>query len=135
MSLIEWNDSLSVKIDSIDEQHKVLVDMINDFYTHIVDKSNKELMADLLAKMKDYTVYHFAYEEKLFEEHGFTDSEMHKEEHQTFIDKVEDLEKRYNQGQIVLSLEITNFLKNWLTNHIQGTDMEYSEFMVAKGVK
>lgn len=135
MSLIEWNDSLSVNIETIDEQHKVLVDMINNFYTHIVDKSNKELMADLIAKMKDYTVYHFSYEEKLLEENGYKESERHKEEHQVFIDKVEDLEKRYNQGQIVLSLEVTNFLKNWLTNHIKGTDMEYSEYLVEKGVK
>ncbi|MEN8248690.1 MAG: bacteriohemerythrin [Bacteroidota bacterium] len=135
MALITWNDSLSVNIESIDEQHKVLVDMINDFYTHIVDKSNKELIAELIAKMKDYTVFHFAYEEKFFDQFGFPGSAKHREEHQIFIDKVEDLENRYNKGQIVLSLEVTNFLKNWLTNHIQGTDMEYSKFLVERGVR
>ena len=101
MSLIEWNDSLSVNIESIDEQHKVLVDMINNFYTHIVDKSNKELMADLIAKMKDYTVYHFSFEEKLLEEHGYVESEKHKEEHQVFIDKVEDLDQIFSKDDLL----------------------------------
>lgn len=135
MAVIEWNDSLSVNIDSIDDQHKVLVDMINNFYSHIVEKSNKELIADLITQMKDYTVFHFEYEEELFDKYGYPESVEHKEEHQAFIDKVNDLENRIRTGQLVLSLEVTNFLKNWLTNHIQGTDKEYSEFLIEQGVK
>jgi hemerythrin len=46
-----------------------------------------------------------------------------------------DLEDRYNNGGLVVSFEITTFLKKWLIDHIQGTDKEYSDFLIAKGVK
>ena len=135
MKLIEWDENLSVKIDSIDEQHKVLVDMINDFYEKIRTKAANELISELIKKMKNYTVVHFATEERYFKQYNYPDFENHKREHQDFVDKVVDLEKRFNSGKIVLSFEITNFLKEWLINHIQGTDMKYTNFLIQKGVK
>ncbi len=135
MKLIEWDENLSVKIDSIDEQHKVLVDMINDFYEKIRTKAANELISELIKKMKNYTVVHFATEERYFKQYNYPDFENHKREHQDFVDKVVDLEKRFNSGKVILSFEITNFLKEWLINHIQGTDMKYTNFLIQKGVK
>ncbi|RLD77580.1 MAG: hemerythrin [Bacteroidetes bacterium] len=135
MKLIEWDENLSVKIDSIDEQHKVLVDMINDFYEKIRTKAANELISELIKKMKNYTVVHFTTEERYFKQYNYPDIEAHKKEHQDFVDKVVDLEKRFNSGKVILSFEITNFLKEWLINHIQGTDMKYTNFLIQKGVK
>ncbi len=135
MKLIEWDENLSVKIDSIDEQHKVLVDMINDFYEKIRTKAANELISELIKKMKNYTVVHFTTEERYFKQYNYPDFEAHKKEHQDFVDKVVDLEKRFNSGKVILSFEITNFLKEWLINHIQGTDMKYTNFLIQKGVK
>lgn len=135
MALIKWNEKLSVKINSIDDQHKILINMINEFYEMIGDKSNDELISALIKKMKEYTVVHFSYEEKLFKEYNYSDFETHKKEHQGFVDKVIDLEKRFNDGKIIMSFEITKFLKDWLIKHIQGTDMKYTNFLVRKGVR
>ena len=135
MVLIKWNEKLSVKINSIDDQHKILINMINEFYEMIGDKSNDELISALIKKMKEYTVVHFSYEEKLFKQYSYSDTEAHKKEHDEFVNKVVDLEKRFNDGQMILSFEITNFLKDWLIKHIQGTDMKYTKFLIEKGVK
>ena len=135
MALIKWNEKLSVKINSIDDQHKILIDMINEFYEMIGDKSNDELISALIKKMKEYTVVHFSYEEKLFKEYNYSDFEAHKKEHQGFVNKVIDLEKRFNDGKIIMSFEITKFLKDWLIKHIQGTDMKYTKLLIQKGVK
>lgn len=135
MALLKWTDMLSVGIHAIDEQHKVLIDMINNFYNKINEKSNNELISELIGKMKDYTMVHFHEEEALFKKYNYTEFENHKKEHDHFIEKVKDLENRFKEGKIILSYEITAFLKDWLIKHIQGTDMKYSQFLIQKGVK
>ncbi len=126
MALIEWTPDLSVNIDIIDQQHKTLVDMINNFYKEVANKSSKELIGKLIHQMKDYTEIHFKTEEKLFLSYGYKESEQHIKKHKNFIDKVEDLEKRYNEGKLIITFEITNFLKDWLVSHIQVSDKEYA---------
>ncbi len=134
MAIIKWSEDYSVKIESIDKQHKVLVDMINEFNENIKTESYKALIGDLIKKMKEYAIFHFTTEEDLFKKYNFSDYETHKYEHDDFAEKVVSLEKRFLEGKMVLSFEITDFLKNWLLNHIQGTDMKYSKFLREKGV-
>lgn len=135
MAVIKWNDKLNTGIRIIDDQHKILVEMINNFYDGINDKSNDELISDLITKMKDYTMVHFSTEEELLRKHGYSDYDNHKKQHDAFVLKVQDLEKRFKDGTIILSFEITKFLKDWLLDHIQGTDMKYAKVLVQKGVK
>jgi len=48
MAFINWNENLSVKIKSIDDQHKKLIEMINDFYDNIINLSNKDNISRLI---------------------------------------------------------------------------------------
>ncbi len=135
MALIEVNGSLQTKIASIDNEHIMLIGMINDFYENIKKKTNKELISGLLKKMRNYAEFHFATEEKYFRQFNYHDYESHKKEHDSFVEKVAELESKFNEGKVILSYEITSFLRDWLVNHIKGTDMKYVEFLVAQGVK
>ncbi len=135
MAFIDWNDSLSVKIDSIDDEHKKLINMINEFYENIETKSNDELISKLIKEMKEYTLVHFSTEEKYFEQFNYPGYESHKKEHDAFVKKVIYVEKRFLEGSLLLSLEITKFLMDWLKEHIQETDQQYTEFLIMKGVK
>jgi hemerythrin len=135
MALINWDDSYSVKIESIDKQHMKLVGMINEFYENIRSKSNKEIISELIKNMKEYIKFHFKSEEDLLKINRYPDYHKHKIEHERFINKVTDFETRFNNGHLILSFEITNFLKDWLKKHIQGTDKKYSDFLISKGVK
>ena len=129
MTLVSWNDSLSVNIESIDKEHRKLIDMLNEFYDNIVSKSNKENISELIKKMKDYTVFHFINEERQLRQHNYPKFEEHKAEHQKFIDKVTEMENRFNEGKLILSLEVTTFLKDWLQHHIMVIDKKYSNFL------
>jgi len=126
MALIEWTEKLSVNIATIDKQHQKLVAMLNEFYDEVTKKSNKELIADLISKMKEYTQIHFRTEEELFAKYSYKDAGAHIQKHNEFIKKVNDLENRFSAGKLVLSFEITNFLKDWLVSHIQQSDKEYA---------
>jgi hemerythrin len=135
MPLFTWKDSLSVKIESIDKEHKNLINMLNEFYENIISKTNQENISELISKMKDYTIFHFTNEERLLREHNYPKFNEHKKEHEKFIEKVSDMEKRFKEGKLILSLEVTSFLKDWLQNHIMVTDKQYSDFLERKGIK
>jgi hemerythrin len=135
MALITWSDKFSVRIKSIDDQHKLLITMINDFYDNIVNRSNQENVSKLLISLKKYTQEHFSLEENYMKKFHYSSYDTHKREHDFFIAKIEGIEENISNGKLVLSLDITSFLFDWLKKHIQGTDQRYSDFFIQKGVK
>lgn len=130
MAFITWNDSLSVKIDSMDEQHKKLIEMINNFYDNVSKRSNDELISSLVKGMKTYTIMHFTTEERYMKQFNYPKYEQHKKEHDAFISKVNDLEQKLKSGKAILSFEITNFLKDWIKKHIQEEDKQYTSLFL-----
>ena len=134
-ALIEWNDGLSVGIQEIDEQHKVLVELVNELNQAMKERHGNDVVSDILARLDEYTRIHFAVEESLMRMLGYPAFEEHKGEHEALIDDLSGLRERFASGQQALSFELMHFLRMWLTNHIQETDMEYSRFFLDRGVK
>ena len=138
MIFMEWTEDFSVKIPSIDEQHKKFIGLLNNFYSGFKEKSSKERLAELIRGLKDYAVYHFSTEEKYMEMYNFPGYKSHKSEHEIFIEKISGISERYESGRLVIplvSLEIIDFMKNWLSKHIMSTDKKYSQLFIEKGVK
>lgn len=135
MAALTWTESLSVNIKSIDDQHKKLFDLINDFYENINSRSNNENILKLLDGMKQYTCKHFSNEERFMVSLNYPDYETHKKQHEVFIKKIDELENKIRSGYLVVSFEITGFLKDWIKNHIQKVDKKYSDFFIERGVK
>lgn len=127
MALVSWDDSLSVGVAELDEQHKQLVSMINDLHEAMVSGKSKEAMSGVLDALTSYTVSHFANEEKYFDQFGYLSAATHKFEHKQFVDKVSEFKANFEQGKAMLSNEIMLFLKDWLVNHIQGSDKKYTQ--------
>lgn len=135
MAYINWADSLSVKISSVDDQHKKLFDLINSFYEGISQGSNKETMLKLIMGLKSYTVTHFTHEERLLRQAGYPDFDNHKRQHEDFIKKVNEFQEKYTSGKLILSLEVTGFIKTWITEHIMKTDKMYATHLANAGIK
>ena len=135
MAVIKWNESLSVKIASIDAQHQKLVELLNTFYDNISKGTHKDKMLSLIGELKEYTVNHFSTEEKYMKQTAYPDSVAHMAEHKKFIASVLNFEERYKSGKMLLSIEVTNFLKDWISNHITGTDKKYTEWFTKHGVR
>ncbi|MFN8256294.1 MAG: bacteriohemerythrin [Bacteroidales bacterium] len=132
MALFVWKENYSVKVKSIDDQHKKLIDMINEFYDNITHRSNKENVTTLLTNLKKYVEFHFSLEERYMVLADYQGYNQHKKEHEKFTAKIADLEERITTGKLVLSLEVTTFLKDWLINHILVSDQKYSEVFAKK---
>ena len=135
MAFIKWTDQFSVGVVEIDNQHKVLVKLINKLFDAMADGQANIILNEILNEMARYTQVHFATEEKYFAAFNYEGSEAHIDEHQQFIDTVMKFKTRFEAGNIVLSLEVFKFLKSWLVNHIQGSDKKYSECFIANGLK
>ena len=134
MPLIQWNNELSVGINSIDEQHKILVNMINALNEAMISGQTKQILAEILDGLAAYTVNHFAYEEDLFAQYGYPQSQAHINEHHSLTEQVKNLQSKMDNGDFMISVEVMVFLKGWLINHILKTDKAYAEFLKDKGV-
>jgi hemerythrin len=134
MALIDWNNNYSVKVREIDEQHKKLVLMINVLHSSMKEGKGREIIGEILDELVKYTVYHFSFEESLFAKFGYADMRNHVSQHNNLVEKVKDFVAKYQSGSSIVTIELLNFLKDWLTNHIVGADKQYSAFLNSKGV-
>lgn len=136
MPLLEWTSELSVGIDSIDEQHKKLVNMINALNDAMLVGESTDLLQKIFTGLAAYTQKHFAYEENMFAEYGYPDAVEHNRQHIELINQVVELKNKFRENpQETLSADLLLFLKRWLINHIMKTDKEYSAFLQSNGVK
>jgi len=134
MALITWSETLSVNIKEIDEQHKKIVGMVNELHSAMGAGKGKEMLGPILSGLVDYTKTHFDTEEKYMQKFGYPQYPMHKTEHDTLTKQVMDLNTQYQTGKAVITVTIMNFLKDWLSKHIQETDKKYGPFLNAKGI-
>lgn len=132
---IEWTDNLSVGIQEVDEQHKVLIELINELYDAMIKGASKEFNGNILNRLIKYSQTHFTVEESMMRVVEYGGYDTHKKGHDDFIVNLESLKQKYNNGQMHISMELMNFLKDWLSNHIMKTDKEYVPYYLKKGVK
>ena len=132
---VEWKDDYSVGIDSIDQQHKKLLNLINQLQTAVDYSTGDEFEREALDELVDYTKTHFTYEEGLMRDNDYPDYEPHKAQHEKMFKKVGEVLAEYEQDQDTAMANAAEYLKDWLINHINGTDKEYSSYLIGKGVK
>jgi hemerythrin-like metal-binding protein len=129
MSFIQWNDSMSVGIDEIDTQHMQLVSLINDLYSAMSKGQGKEQLNEIFNELFDYAKTHFFAEEKLMFVHGYQGYDQHKDEHKKFVEDIKKYKGKFEGGDSKASIEVANFLKDWLINHIMKTDQQYAPYL------
>ena len=127
-TLIEWSEEYSVNCSEIDEQHKVLFDLINQLYSKFSD-TDKDTILDILNELYKYTDEHFRTEEVLFDIYKYPYTEEHKKEHKDFVDKVAEFTKKFEEGDEMLTFDILFFLKDWIIEHILYSDRKYIDYL------
>lgn len=135
MAYVEWDEKYSVRIPSVDSEHKKLFEMVNVFYATIADKGANAALGELVEGLRSYTVYHFKHEETMMQQARYAGLAAHTAEHKAFVDKVTDIQKRLKEGKLVVSMEMTSFLRSWLTEHILKQDTKYTESLLAASIR
>jgi len=132
--LMPWTSELATGVKIIDEQHRALVDMINKLYAAMKNGHGKDVMEKLLDGLAEYTVKHFGTEEQYFEQFRYSETAAHKKIHEDLKAKVMDFIGKYKSGQAAISMDLMDFLKDWLENHIVKTDKRYARFFLDNGL-
>ncbi|WP_428243981.1 bacteriohemerythrin [Gynuella sp.] len=132
-TLIEWSDELAVGIQEIDDQHRLLVSILNRLHTAMYEHQGKEVAENILGELIDYTKIHFAVEESLMRILGYPEADEHKQHHEVLINEVKALQEKLHNGNRSISFELLHFLRMWLTKHIMNEDQLYAPFFLSKG--
>ncbi len=131
MPLLSWKNSYSVNVRQFDDQHKVLFDLLNELYEAMQQGKGRERVRDVISNLVRYTREHFSAEENAMRNAGYPEYPHHKQEHDAFTSKVLAFEADFEAGNVLLSVDLMNFLRDWLTGHILKSDKRYAPFMKA----
>lgn len=134
MPFLEWREENKTNVKICDDQHKKLFDLVNHLYEAMRTGKGKEVMGKILNDLINYTVYHFSTEEKLMEGCSYPGLVWHKKEHEELAQRARELKEKFDKSEFVMSIEVMNFLKDWLNKHTIGSDRKYGEFLNSKGV-
>lgn len=134
MALLTWNTRYSVGVRALDSQHTALFDILNDLHGAMMKGQAQQMTGPMLRKLVDYTRTHFQAEEGMLAAARYPGLEKHKVLHRDLMKQVEDYSTRFERGEITLNLHLLNFLRDWLTNHIQKVDREYGPWLNERGM-
>lgn len=135
MDFFEWDDSFSVGVVEIDDQHKQLIQMINDVAEAVAQGRPDDVQQGVLCDMVVYAGVHFSTEEKHMQHFNYSDIEVQKAQHHDYILKIGQFRVDLEAGKITLTQDILDFLKDWLKEHILVTDMRFKPFFNERGLK
>lgn len=135
VTIIEWNEGMSVGVEDLDNDHQVLIDLINQLAAaeNRQDRINLEAVLDELV---DYTVFHFEKEEQYMEGADYPALASHKRTHAVLTEQVLAIRRRVVEGrQSGLGDEVLDFLSRWLREHILQADALYRPYLACNSAE
>jgi len=134
MPLVTWDQTYSVSVRKLDEQHQKLFALLNALHEAMRQGNGQAAVRDTLHELAAYTVTHFRAEEELMRKTNFQGLAAHQAEHQRFVVKVQQIAQDLEAGRNVSSMQVVGFIRDWLAGHIRKTDRSYSAHLNAQGV-
>jgi len=129
MTIIKWRDSFSVGVQKFDDEHKVLLDIINEMFIIVRDQKTVDHLTIEINKLIQYTQEHFTDEEEAMEKAGYPALDEHKSIHAKLLNDVTVFKKRVDNGEKEATTNFYHFLRDWLLTHIIEEDMQYKPFL------
>lgn len=132
MAILSWNDQYLIGQATIDEQHKMLFRLVNDFHTHWMERRDRQDIARVLSQLIRYGELHFQDEESIMAQEGYPQLDSHHQIHEMLIEEIFKLNEELADKSRLLDRDITKFLKQWLIDHIVHNDYEFRNFLQRK---
>jgi len=135
MALVTWTPKMSVGIAKIDKQHQGLFDIMNQLHEGMLQGRGKDVLGAAITNLSQYTKVHFSEEEALLRLHSYPKLPEHLKLHESFRQKLAELDNQFKAGTAALAVSTLDFLRDWLSKHIMVVDAQYKDFLAAKGVQ
>jgi hemerythrin-like metal-binding protein len=128
---VAWDESLSVGIDTLDEHHRYLFDLINDLYEVVSHKSGAREVARLVKATDAYAKVHFRAEEKMMQHYGYAGIQLQEQQHHDFEAKIREFYEELHINPLVAQFDVLAYLRDWLIHHIRIEDAKLRSLTVA----
>ena len=127
---VSWSDSYSMGVKLIDDQHKGLLNFVNDLFNHSTGNEEEErtYFKEVINQALQYIKMHFHTEEKLMLLTKFSGYAEHKKTHDEFKLAVIKSVKDFDSGKRLVLEKFAYFLKDWVLTHIAIVDRQYAEY-------
>ena len=134
MPLIEWSKKYSININSIDAEHKGLLNLMNLLYDSLSEGKSHELVVEIVQEMDDYAKNHFRNEECHLKRIDYPYLNEHKRLHGVFINEVAKFKEEVKNKESSISVRVIEFLRDWFIDHVTGVDKEYVQYFKEHGI-
>jgi len=125
MYSMQWSEEFAVGVESIDRDHRVLFELLNDLHSSVLRGETNSLTAEKLVRLVQLTQEHFGTEERLMAESGYPKLKEHCRSHRALTKKVNTMMAGMERNQSVMNLPALNFLHEWVTQHTLKEDRAY----------
>tara|TARA_B100000315_G_scaffold43957_1_gene38925 strand:+ start:4471 stop:4878 length:408 start_codon:yes stop_codon:yes gene_type:complete len=134
MPIIEWSDLYRVNIEELDQQHKQLLNIVNEFDEAVETKKEEETTKNILKNLLDYADMHFKKEEELMDQHGYPEIAEHKKQHDDLLEELFHIYKNFIGSDRDAAFQTVFLLGDWLLNHTDIDDKKLAKYLHSKGV-
>lgn len=122
MVLLEWKDHYSVGVASMDDEHREMIDLINDVYEKLGSTPDAEAIESCLEEIFNTISLHFALEERIMRDSGYSEYEDHKDDHEDLLDDIRDLMDSYAADPTDGAWQLKLRLSDWFGKHFATFD-------------
>lgn len=116
----KWRDDLNTGIGLIDNQHRIIFDLISDLGNASVAKADKKVIDTLFDVIENYVFRHFEAEEALIAPHA--GAMEHTLEHYKLIKEFKKLRISF-RNRLGADNAVHDYLEQWFVDHIRGADL------------
>jgi hemerythrin-like metal-binding protein len=129
MRSLQWSSALELGSPEVDEQHKMLIDIANDFLHAVREGEGSENVQETFKRLREYTVTHFYDEEQFMGRMNYPGLKDHQVQHTLIIQQVKAYQRRLYEGEVTSVEEMLDFLKKWLVEHIVQQDLKLKQHL------
>ena len=129
MPVINWSPLFESGDQTIDDQHRSLVDTINRLDSAHAWGTGEHAMGFVLDELDKYALLHFATEERFIDEVGYPEAETHKAMHRFFVDRLAELRGEFEAGNRDAVVKLLGVLGDWFVRHVADEDLKYRPWL------
>jgi hemerythrin len=135
MAFMTWRDQYSVGVETLDNQHKAILRILNELHAASLRGKAQEVAGPLLSQLVSLASEHFSAEERLMESTKFPGLAEHRAKHREMAGRIADLASRHEKRDAAVYLQLLYFVRDYQSKHMQNEDQEYARWLSAHGVK
>ena len=115
--------------DNIDNEHRIQLGMLKALCDAVEAGEPAETIHEILDQLTAYSELHFMSEELLMRMYSYPDYDDHVLDHEAMTERLQQIMRRYSEGQDSMALQTANEMREFLLGHINSRDQALSEFL------